>query len=128
LLDLKPCDIGCHTFRFVGAGRNFHPTALKTDEKPHYREDVISLKMAMIVFKVAGIALTMNYGLHLSSALAYGKLCVPESVWGIASSLVATASPVCSLLLSTMTMTQNNYAVIVTTTIAAALAGVIKKP
>ena len=81
----------------------------------------------MTVVKVAGLALGMNYALHLSAALAYGKACVPESVWGIANSIVATASPVCSLLLSTMTMTQNNFAMIVTTSVAATIAGFIKQ-
>ena len=83
--------------------------------------------MALVVMKVAGLALGVNYGVHVTSALAYGKLCVPETIWGIANSIVATASPVCSLLLSTMTLTQNNYAVILTTSIAAAMAGLIKQ-
>ncbi len=83
--------------------------------------------MAMTVIKVAGLALGLNYGLHLTSALAYGKACVPDSIWGLANSIVATASPVCSLLLSTMTMTQNNFAMIVTTSVAATIAGFIKQ-
>jgi hypothetical protein len=83
--------------------------------------------MAIPIFKVAALALGVNYGVHVSSALAYGKLCVPETVWGIANSIVATASPVCSLLLNIMTMTQNNYAVILTTSVAAGMAGLVKQ-
>jgi hypothetical protein len=83
--------------------------------------------MALVVFKVAALALGVNYGVHVGSALTYGKLCVPENIWGIANSVVATASPVCSLMLNVMTMTQNNYAVILTTSVAAAMAGLVKQ-
>jgi len=76
--------------------------------------------------KVAVIALGVNYGVHVGSALTYGKLCVPESVWGLAQSLVTTASPVCSVLLQTMTMTQSNYAVVLTTTLATTIANSLK--
>jgi hypothetical protein len=82
--------------------------------------------MALVAFKIAGLALVVNYGVHVTSALAYGKVCVPESIWGVARSVVATASPVCSLILNVMTMTQNNYAVILTTSVAAAMAGLVK--
>lgn len=82
--------------------------------------------MALVALKVAALALGANYGVHVASALAYGRWCVPESVWGIASSIVTTASPVCSLLLSAMTVTQNNYALILTTTIAAGVGGLLK--
>jgi hypothetical protein len=83
--------------------------------------------MALVMFKVAALALGVNYGVHVASAVTYGKLCVPQSVWGIANSVVATASPVCSLMLNIMTMTQNNYAVILTTSVAAAMAGLVKE-
>lgn len=80
----------------------------------------------VMVVKVAGLALGVNYGMHVASALAYGRVCVPESIWGIAMSIVTTASPVCSLILSTMTVTQSNYAMILTTTIAAGIGGLLK--
>jgi hypothetical protein len=76
--------------------------------------------------KVAVVALGVNYAVHMGSALAYGKLCVPETLWNIAQSLVSTASPVCSALLQTMTLTQNNYAVVLTTTLATTLANSLK--
>ena len=83
--------------------------------------------MAMILaVKTAAIALAMNYGVHVGSSYAFTKLCVPQSVWDIAGSLVATASPVCSFLLSTMQVTQNNFAVVVTTTLAALVSGALK--
>jgi hypothetical protein len=76
--------------------------------------------------KVAVVALGANYVVHMGSALAYGKLCVPETLWNIAQSFVSTASPVCSALLQTMTLTQNNYAVVLTTTLATTLATSLK--
>jgi hypothetical protein len=83
--------------------------------------------MAMILaVKTAAIAVAMNYGVHVGSSYAFTKLCVPQSVWDIAGSLVATASPVCSFLLSTMQVTQNNFAVVVTTTLAALVSGALK--
>jgi|LakMenEpi03Aug12_release.lakeMendotaPanAssembly.Ray.scaffolds.fasta_scaffold4377020_1 hypothetical protein len=83
--------------------------------------------MATIVaVKTVAIALAMNYGVHVSSSLAYGYLCVPQSVADIARSFVTTASPICSFLLSTMTVTQGNFATIITTTLAAMAAGALK--
>ena len=74
----------------------------------------------------AVVALGVNYGVHVVSALAYNKFCLPETLWDIAQSLVSTASPVCSVLLQTMTLTQNNYAVVLTTTLATTLAHSLK--
>ena len=82
--------------------------------------------MAGTVIATAVVALGVNYGAHIASSLAYAKFCVPSSVWDIAQGVVTTASPVCSVLLQTMTLTQNNYAVILTTTIATTLTGVLK--
>jgi len=53
-------------------------------------------------------------------------MCVPQSFWDIPASLVATASPVCSFFLNMMQFTQNNYATLVTTTVAAVLASSLK--
>jgi hypothetical protein len=65
----------------------------------------------------------VNYGVHVGSSLAYHQVCVPNVVtlYDIAISLVTTASPVCSFLLNTMQITQNNFAVAVTTGLAASL-------
>ena len=79
-----------------------------------------------MVVKTVALALAANYGVHMATALAYGKLCVPGTIWDIAQSLVSTASPVCTMLLNTMSLTQNNYALAFTTTIAASLAAVVK--
>ena len=82
--------------------------------------------MALVAIKTAGIALAVNYGVHVSSSLAFDQLCIPHSLWDLAQSMVATASPVCSVLLTTMQLTQNNVAVVLTTTLAASLSGILK--
>ena len=81
---------------------------------------------ALVILKTAGIVLGANYGAHVVAGSLYGKFCIPENVCGIARSIVATASPVCSTLLNVMTITQNNYAVVLTTTIAGVVATVLK--
>jgi hypothetical protein len=82
--------------------------------------------MALVAFKVAGSTLLLNYGVHLGSSFAYSRLCMPQSVIDLATSFVATASPVCSFLLSTMQVTQSNFAVVLTTSLAAIAAGMLK--
>ncbi len=82
--------------------------------------------MALAAIKTASIALAVNYGVHVSSSLAFDQLCIPHSLWDLAQSMVATASPVCSVLLTTMQLTQNNVAVVLTTTLAASLSGILK--
>lgn len=82
--------------------------------------------MAVAAIQTASLALAMNYGVHVSSSLAFDHLCIPHSVWDLAQSMVATASPVCNALLTTMQLTQNNVAIVLTTTLAASLAGALK--
>ena len=81
---------------------------------------------ALVAVKTAALAIAMNYGVHVGSSYAYGKLCVPQTVWDVARSFVTTASPVCAFLLSTMQVTQSNFAVVLTTTVASIVAGVLK--
>ena len=82
--------------------------------------------MALVAVKAAGLALAMNYGVHVGASFAYAKVCVPQSIWDVAQSLATAASPVCSFLLSTMQVTQNNFAVVITSSLAAIAAGVLK--
>jgi hypothetical protein len=82
--------------------------------------------MALAALKAVTIAVSMNYGAHLGSSLAYNYFCVPHTVWDIPASIVTTASPVCSFLLTVMQTTQNNFAVGITTTIVSIAAGVLK--
>ena len=72
-----------------------------------------------LAVKAVGITLAMNYGVHVGSSLAFQSLCVPHTIWDIAQSVVSTASPVCGFLLNTMQLTQNTFAVTITTTVAA---------
>ena len=81
---------------------------------------------ALVAVKAAGIVLAMNYGVHVGSAYVYSKVCVPQSLVDLARSFATTASPVCSFLLGTMQVTQNNFAVVITTTLAALVTGVLK--
>jgi hypothetical protein len=64
-----------------------------------------------------GLTLAMNYGIHIGSSLAYGYLCVPYGIADFLNSVVLTASPVCSTLLTIMQATQTNYATILTATL-----------
>lgn len=82
--------------------------------------------MALVAVKAAGLAIALNYGVHVGSSLAYAKFCVPQTVWEIAHTFVATASPVCSFLLTTMQVTQNNFATVITTSLAAIAAAALK--
>jgi hypothetical protein len=82
--------------------------------------------MALAAAKTIAIALAVNYGVHVSSSVAFDQLCIPHSLWDVAHAMVATASPVCNVFLTTMQLTQNNVAVVLTTTLAASLAGALK--
>ena len=82
--------------------------------------------MAVVAVKAAAIALAMNYGVHVGASYAYAKVCIPQSIWDVAQSFATAASPVCSFLLSTMQVTQNNFAVVITSSLAAIAAGVLK--
>ena len=82
--------------------------------------------MAVAAIKAAALAVSLNYGAHLGSSYAHHYFCIPQTVWDIPASVATTASPVCSFLLNVMTMTQNNFAIGITTTIAAIAAGVLK--
>lgn len=84
--------------------------------------------MAMVAMKATGIALAMNYGVHVGSSIAFDTFCVPHSVWDLARSVVSTASPVCGFLLQTMQVTQTNFAVAVTTTLTALVAKSLMTP
>ena len=85
------------------------------------------MKMAALVaVKTAALVVTMNYGVHVGAGIAYAQFCMPQTIWGVAQSFVATASPVCSFLLTTMQVTQNNLALVITTTLASLTAAALK--
>jgi hypothetical protein len=85
------------------------------------------LKMAALVaVNMAATVLALNYGVHVGSAYAYSKFCIPQDVWDVARSFVTTASPVCSFLLNTMQVTQNNFAIVITTTVTTLAATALK--
>ena len=82
--------------------------------------------MALVALKAAGIASAINYGSHVTSSHLFYAFCTPQTLWDIPLSVVTTASPVCSFLLNVMQLTQNNFAVGLTTTIAALAAGALR--
>jgi hypothetical protein len=82
--------------------------------------------MALIVAKTAVLSLGLNYGVHYASARLYDLYCVPHSLTDIVQTIVSTASPMCTLLLNTMTLTQNNYAIVLTATLTSALTSALK--
>ncbi len=84
------------------------------------------MKMALVATKAALLAVTLNYGVHLGSSFAYMKFCLPQNFYDTARAFVTTASPMCTMLLSTMELTQNNVAVVITTSVAAIVAGMLK--
>lgn len=81
--------------------------------------------MLPLAVKAVGITLAMNYGVHIGSSLAFQSLCVPHTIWDVAQSVVSVASPVCGFFLNTMQVTQNNFAVALTTTVAAIVTGAL---
>jgi uncharacterized transporter YbjL len=81
--------------------------------------------MALVAVKTVALALALNYGVHIGSGMAYAKLCMPESVWDLARSVVTTASPACSFLVSTMQVTQMNYATLMSSTLLGIATGAL---
>jgi hypothetical protein len=73
--------------------------------------------MALVLLKTAGVSIALNYAVHVGASQSFHEFCTPKTVWEIAQSLVTTASPVCSFLLSVMTTTQSNYAAVITSSI-----------
>jgi len=82
--------------------------------------------MALIVVKTALLSLGLNYGVHYTSARLYDTLCLPHTFHEILQSLATTASPVCGFLLHAMTMTQNNYAIVLTATLTSTLVNALR--
>jgi hypothetical protein len=78
------------------------------------------------VVAAAGMTMVLNYAVHTAAALTYDRFCVAHSIWEVPYSLVSTASPVCSFLVSTIQVTQNNFATMLSTTIAATLVRFLK--
>ena len=72
------------------------------------------------------VAVGLNYGVHYGCARFYDMFCVPHSFAEIAQTLVSTASPVCSVALGVVQMTQSNYASIITVSLAGSLINVLK--
>ena len=72
------------------------------------------------------LAVGLNYGIHYGAARFYDMYCVPHSFAEIAQTLVSTASPICSVAIGIVQMTQSNYASIITVSLAGSLVGLLK--
>ena len=72
------------------------------------------------------LAVGLNYGIHYGAARFYDMYCVPHSFAEIAQTLVSTASPICSVAIGIVQMTQSNYASIITVSLAGSLVGFLK--
>jgi len=77
--------------------------------------------MALVLAKTILLSLGLNYGVHYTSLRLYDVYCIPHNLEEVVQSLVTSASPVCSFLLNAMTVTQNNYAVTVTSAVGGIL-------
>jgi hypothetical protein len=71
-----------------------------------------------------GIAL--NYGVHYASMALHNTWCIPHSFTDLLKGLVATASPVCSTLMTIGQTTQNAYGALVTTSAVAIITSGLK--
>jgi hypothetical protein len=80
----------------------------------------------MDLWKTALAGMGLNYGIHVTAAWGYHTFCIPHSFWELAQSIVTTASPVCSFALSTMQVTQSNYAAMLSTTVLTGLTGILR--
>lgn len=78
--------------------------------------------MGLLAVKAVFLTLMLNFAVHIMSSMAFGAVCLPRTVWDVPLSFVTTASPVCGLFLKVMQMTQNNFALAMTTTVAAVIA------
>lgn len=79
-----------------------------------------------LVLRTAAFTLGLNYGVHVLSSKVYDMMCMPHSLQEVLYSIVTAASPACSTLLSVMTATQNNYATVLTATLASSLTSALK--
>jgi len=82
--------------------------------------------MALAFVKTTASVLGFNYVVHYGSSGLYNSVCVPKSVWDIPYSIVSISSPVCSFFVNVMQLTQNNFAVLMTSTVVSYLATVLK--
>lgn len=73
--------------------------------------------MALVLLKTLGGGIALNYAVHVGASRAFHEFCTPKTFWEVAQSLVTTASPVCSFLLSVMQTTQTNYAAVISTSV-----------
>jgi hypothetical protein len=82
--------------------------------------------LTMNVFKSAIASIGLNYVIHLGASWTYSKICTPETMWDIPRSIVATASPICSLNLNLMSITRDNFSVVLLSTVTSAVVSTLR--
>ena len=82
--------------------------------------------MALVFAKTTASVLGVNYIVHYGSSALYNSVCVPKTLWDIPYSIVSISSPVCSFFVNVMQLTQNNFAVLTTSTVVSYLATALK--
>lgn len=82
--------------------------------------------MTSVVLKAALASIGFNYVVHLSASWVYSKLCTPETVWDVPRSIVAAASPLCSLNLNLMMITRDNFSVVLLSTVTSAVVSTLR--
>ena len=60
-------------------------------------------------FALIVVPVTSSFLTHFIASNIYSFVCTPLTLWGVLQSIIVTASPVCSTILSVMNYTQNMY-------------------
>lgn len=72
------------------------------------------------------LGIALNYGVHYASMALHNVWCMPHSFTDLLKGLVATASPVCSTLMTIGQTTQNAYGALVTTSVVTVITTAMK--
>jgi hypothetical protein len=69
--------------------------------------------MEMAIVKTAG-SIFLTYGAHYGISKFYNEFCIPDGIYGFFQGLLNTGSPVCSIALKYMTISQDSYTTMIT--------------
>ena len=67
----------------------------------------------MAIVKNVG-SMFLTYGAHYGILKFYNEFCVPDGIYGFFQGLLNTGSPVCSIALKYMTISQDSYTTMIT--------------
>lgn len=69
--------------------------------------------MQMEIVKAA-TSILVTYGTHYGISKFYNEFCIPDGIYGFVQGLLNTGSPVCSIALKYMTISQDSYTTMIT--------------